>query len=223
MDPRYAHVTDWIFDLDNTLYPASTGLFTQIDARMNAYIRRLLDVDEDEAHRVQKHHFHTHGTTLKGLTIEHGIDPHDFLEDVHDIDLDMIGPDETLARGLGRLPGRKFIFTNGDAPYARRVLGRLGIEDHFHGLHDIIAADLRPKPDPHGYELMCARFDIDPGGALLVEDMAKNLKPAKALGMATIWVDNGSEQALASVETDHIDETIADVGDWLHGLFGEQG
>lgn len=218
MDPRFAHITDWIFDLDNCLYPASTGLFTLIDARMNAYIRRLLDVDEDEAHRVQKHHFHTHGTTLAGLMKEHGIDPEHFLDDVHDIPLDRLDTDHKLDRGLGRLPGRKFIFTNGDEPYARRVLGKLGIHDHFHGMQDILASDLKPKPERHGYELLLERFEIEPSRALLVEDMAKNLKPAKALGLTTIWVDNGSEQAQKAPETNHVDHRITNVADWLHDI-----
>ncbi|MBB3764661.1 pyrimidine 5'-nucleotidase [Sphingomicrobium lutaoense] len=222
MDPRYAHITDWIFDLDNCLYPASTGLFTLIDARMNAYIRRLLGVDEVEAHRVQKHHFHTHGTTLAGLMKEHGVDPHDFLGHVHDIPLDRIDRDERLATGLGRLPGRRFIFTNGDEPYARRILGRLGIDEHFHGMQDILASNLRPKPDLHGYELMLERFEIEPSRAVLVEDMAKNLKPAKQLGLTTIWVDNGSEQAHEAPPTDHVDERIDNVADWLHRILRQE-
>ncbi|WP_260482868.1 pyrimidine 5'-nucleotidase [Sphingomicrobium flavum] len=219
MDPRFSHITDWIFDLDNCLYPASSGLFRLIDARMNAYIRRLLDVDEDEAHRVQKHHFYTHGTTLAGLMNDHGIDPHHFLDDVHDIPLDRIGADAKLNAGLGRLPGRKFIFTNGDEPYARRVLGKLGVESHFEGVQCILGSNLRPKPELHGYQLLLQRFHIDPTRALLVEDMAKNLKPAKALGLTTIWVDNGSEQAQEAPDIAHVDHRITNVADWLHDLF----
>src|SRR5881397_3972243 len=108
MDPRFAHIRDWIFDLDNCLYPASTGLFALIDERMGAYIQRLLDCGPEEARRVQKHHFHTHGTTLAGLMKEHAIDPTDFLDDVHDIPLDRVGYDERLVRLLPRLPGRRF-------------------------------------------------------------------------------------------------------------------
>jgi putative hydrolase of the HAD superfamily len=115
MDHRFAHIRNWIFDLDNCLYPASAGLFELIDQRMGAYIQRLLDCDPLEARRVQKHHFHTHGTTLAGLMKDHGVDPHDFLNDVHAIPLDRIQCDESLASSLGRLPGRKFVFTNGDA------------------------------------------------------------------------------------------------------------
>lgn len=221
MDPRFAHVTDWIFDLDNCLYPAATGLFELIDERMGAYIQRLLECDPVEAKRVQKAHFHAHGTTLAGLMMEHRVDPHHFLNDVHAISLDRIQRDDRLALGLARLPGRKVVFTNGDAPYARRVLGALGIEQHFEALHDIHASDLRPKPDEHGYHLLLDRFGIDPTRAAMVEDMAQNLRPAKMLGMTTIWVDNGSERGNHAHHPDFIDLTIADVGEWLEQLTGE--
>ena len=215
MNPNLAHVTDWIFDLDNCLYPASSGLFDLIDQRMGAYIQRLLDCDPAEARRVQKAHFHDHGTTLAGLMKHHDVDPHEFLADVHAIPLDRIATDTRLARGLGRLPGRKLIFTNGDAPYARRVLDAIGIAAHFDQLHDIHAAELRPKPDRHGYELLLERFAIDPARAVMVEDMAQNLKPAKMLGMTTVWVDNGSERGNHGHHPDYIDHEIANVGLWL--------
>lgn len=221
MDPRLAHVTDWIFDLDNCLYPAATGLFELIDERMGAYIQRLLGCDPVEAKRVQKAHFHAHGTTLAGLMKEHQVDPHHFLDEVHAISLDRIRPDDRLTRGLARLPGRKLVFTNGDAPYARRILGALGIEQHFEELHDIHASGLRPKPDEHGYRLLLDRFAIDPTRAAMIEDMAQNLRPAKMLGMTTIWVDNGSERGNHAHHPDFIDLTIADVGEWLEQLTGE--
>jgi putative hydrolase of the HAD superfamily len=220
MDQRFAHIRDWIFDLDNCLYPASTGLFELIDERMGAYIQRLLGCDSVEARRVQKLHFHTHGTTLAGLMKEHGIDPTDFLDQVHSIPLDRVKADERLGNALKRLPGRKFVFTNGDAPYARRVLEAIGIHDRFDDLHDIHASSYRPKPDPHGYELLCDRFGIDPKRALLADDMAVNLAPAKALGMTTVWVDNGSERGSHGTG-DFIDCRIASVGDWLDQILGE--
>jgi putative hydrolase of the HAD superfamily len=221
MDPRFAHIRDWIFDLDNCLYPASTGLFSLIDERMGAYIQRLLGCDPVEARRVQKAHFHEHGTTLAGLMKEHGVDPHDFLGDVHDIPLDLVANDERLARALGRLVGRRFVFTNGDAPYARRVLEAIGVHDHFDDLHDIHASDLRPKPDPHGYELLCERFGIDPKHALLADDMVQNLAPAKALGMTTVWVDNGSERGDHGYDDAVVDHRITNVGEWLESILGE--
>ncbi|GAA4033239.1 pyrimidine 5'-nucleotidase [Sphingomonas rosea] len=219
---RFGQVNAWIFDLDNCLYPASTGLFALIDERMGAYIQRLLGVEADEAKRIQKHHFHTHGTTLAGLTKEHGVDPHDFLEDVHAIALDRVDANPRLAEGIGRLPGRKFVFTNGDAPYARRVLEKIGLADAFEHLHDIHAAELRPKPERHGYELLCSRMGIDPARACMVEDMAQNLRPAKALGMTTVWVDNGSERGNHDADPGHIDLRITDVAEWLHDLAGDE-
>jgi putative hydrolase of the HAD superfamily len=221
MDPRFAHVRDWIFDLDNCLYPASTGLFALIDERMGAYIQRLLDCDPVEARRVQKAHFHEHGTTLAGLMKEHGVDPHDFLDDVHDIALDRVQCDQRLGRLLARLPGRRFVFTNGDAPYARRVLARIGVEDYFDDLHDIHASSYRPKPDACGYRLLCERFKIDPAHALFADDIAQNLAPAKALGMTTVWVDNGSERGDHGYDEGVVDERIGDVGDWLESILGE--
>jgi putative hydrolase of the HAD superfamily len=222
MDPRFAHIRDWIFDLDNCLYPASTGLFALVDERMGAYIQRLPACDPVEARRVQKHHFHTHGTTLAGLMREHAIDPHEFLDDVHGIPLDRVQADERLGRLLPRLPGRRFIFTNGDAPYARRVLEKIGVNEHFDDLHDIHTSSYRPKPDPHGYELLCERFGIDPKRALLADDMVQNLAPAKALGMTTIWVDNGSERGNHGYNKDLVDQRIADVGEWLESILGEE-
>ena len=219
--PPFADIADWIFDLDNCLYPAATGLFPLIDQRMGAYIGRLLDIDAVEAKRIQKAHFHTHGTTLAGLMKEHDVDPHHFLDDVHDIALDRVGRDERLVRGLAKLPGRKFLFTNGDAPYARRVLDRIGIGDSFAALHDIHASELRPKPDAHGYRLLLDAHGIDASRAAMVEDMAQNLKPAKALGMTTVWVDNGSERGNHAHDEAFIDLTIADVGEWLEQITKE--
>ncbi len=222
MDERFADIRDWIFDLDNCLYPASTGLFTLIDERMGAYIERLLECGPEEAKRVQKDHFHRHGTTLSGLMHEHGVDPHDFLRDVHDIALDRLEPNDRLAGLLARLPGRRFVFTNGDSPYALRVLERIGVREQFDDLHDIHASQYRPKPDPFGYNLLCDRFGIDPSAALLVDDMIQNLAPAKAMGMMTIWVDNGSERGNHNYDEAAFDERIGDVAAWLERILGEE-
>jgi putative hydrolase of the HAD superfamily len=162
MDPRLSHARDWIFDLDNCLYPASSGLFPLIDERMGAYIQRLLDVDATEARRVQKMHFHGSGTTLAGLMKHHDVDPHHFMGDVHDISLDRLSRDERLVAALARLPGRKFIHTNGNADYAWKVLDRIGIAGQFDHLHDIFAADLTPKPELHGYRKLLDQFGIEP-------------------------------------------------------------
>lgn len=220
MDPRFTHIRDWIFDLDNCLYPASTGLFALIDQRMGAYIERLLGCSAEEAKTLQKAHFHAHGTTLAGLMKEHEVDPHHFLADVHNIPLDRVQSDERLAEFLPRLPGRRFVFTNGDAPYARRVLEAIGIHREFDDLHDIHASELRPKPDPHGYVLLCERFGIDPKRALLADDMVQNLVPAKRLGMMTIWVDNGSERGNHGYDEAVVDARVSDIGEWLESILG---
>jgi putative hydrolase of the HAD superfamily len=217
MDPRLDHVRTWIFDLDNTLYPAACDLFARIDARMTAFVADRLGVDPAEAFRLQKLWFHRHGTTLSGLIAEHGVDPHAFLAYVHDIEMDVLAEDAPLAAAIARLPGRKLVFTNGDAPYARRVLGRLGLGDSFEAIHDIHAMGLLPKPSPSAYAGLCERHGIDPGAALFADDMARNLAPAKALGMVTVWVDNGSEQA-ADPARDHIDFATADLAGWLHSV-----
>ena len=155
--------------------------------------------------------------TLPGLMAHHGVDPRAFLEDVHDVDVDVVTPHPALAELIARLPGRKFVFTNADAPYAERVLARLGLTDIFDALHDIHALDYVPKPQPSAYASLCAAHRIDPSRAVFVEDMARNLLPAKSIGMTTVWIDNGSEQGPDEAR-DHIDYTITDVASWLAGV-----
>jgi len=216
-----SHIDTWIFDLDNTLYPASCDLFALIDVRIGAYVQRLLDCDAVEAHRVQKSYFREHGTTLSGLIAAHGTDPYEFLGDVHDISLDRLSPDPHLAVAIARLPGRKLIFTNGDVPHATRVLARLGMDGLFDGIHDIHAMNYHPKPMPSSYTAFCDRWHVDANRAFFAEDMARNLPPAKALGMTTLWIDNGSEQASDSDFAKDIDFTVANLGDWLTTLTTE--
>lgn len=209
----------WLFDLDNTLYPPAADLFGQIDARMSAYVARLLDCDPQEARRVQKAYFHAHGTTLRGLMDAHGVDPREFLADVHAIDTSGLAADRRIVEGIARLPGRKLVFTNGDADYAGRVLKALGLDAAFEGIHDIHACGYLPKPDARAYRTLVEAWGIDPTRALFVEDMARNLKPAKAIGMTTVWVNNGSERGDHEASADYIDIEITDVGLWLDGLF----
>jgi putative hydrolase of the HAD superfamily len=215
-----ASIECWIFDLDNSLYPASTNLFELIDVRMGEYIAERLGCTSAEARIVQKGFFRDHGTTLAGLMKEHGVEPRDFLDYVHDIDFARLTADPRVVAALDRLPGRKFVFTNGDETYARRVLDRLGLANAFDGVHDIHAMDYVPKPDPRAYAAMCERHAIAPERALFAEDMARNLVPAKRLGMTTVWVDNGSEQASHDADPAFIDYRIADIGDWLSEITG---
>ncbi len=215
------HVRTWIFDLDNTLYPAATNLFALIDARMGGYIQRRLGLAPGAARALQKDFFHAHGTTLRGLMNEHGVDPHEFLGEVHDIDLDSVGHAPDLVAAIAALPGRKLIFTNADAAYAGRVLGRLGLEGAFEAIYDVHAMDYWPKPDARAYAGLCAAHGVDPTSALFVDDMARNLPPAKAIGMTTVWIDNGSEQGPGALP-DGIDLRIPDLGAWLTTVVSER-
>jgi putative hydrolase of the HAD superfamily len=222
MRPPFDHVRTWIFDLDNTLYPAETDLFALIDERMGTYVADLLKVDLIEAQRVQKAYYYQHGTTLAGLMLDHGVDPHHFLDYVHDIDMGRIQPCAVTASALARLPGRKLIFTNGDVKYAGRVLDKLGLGGQFEAIHDIHATQYQPKPQLAAYSSLVEQLDIDPTAALFVDDLARNLKPAKQLGMTTVWMNNGSDGGTLDADHDFIDHEINALGDWLAALTQER-
>lgn len=214
-----ARIDTWIFDLDNTLYPPSSRLFDLIDARMGAYIARLLNCDTAEARRVQKQFFHDHGTTLAGLMHHHGVEPEEFLIDVHRIELDRLAPCARLADRIAALPGRRLIFTNANADYAERVLAARGLEGLFEDICDIRATSYVPKPQPAAYQHLLAAHRIDPARSLFVEDMARNLSPAKVLGMTTLWLDNGAESGHRDLNPAHIDYRASDLADWLDTMF----
>lgn len=211
----------WIFDLDNTLYPASSNLFNQVDWNMTRYVAELLDVDQVEARRLQKDYFRSFGTTMRGLMTVHNVDPHEFMAYVHDIDLTPIAPDPALTSALDRLPGRKVIFTNGSTPHADNITKHLEIDHHFEGCFDIVDAEFRPKPAQETYEAFCARFDIDPARAVMVEDMAKNLVPAAALGMTTVWVDTGEGWSRETADAGHIHHRTENLADWLTAIIDD--
>ncbi|MDP3551442.1 MAG: pyrimidine 5'-nucleotidase [Novosphingobium sp.] len=205
----------WIFDLDNTLYPPSTRLFDQIDERMGQFIQNLLGCDATEARRVQKLYFHDHGTTLSGLMHYHATEPYEFLGFVHDIDMTPLAAAPRLADRLAALPGRKLLFTNGDDAYAAKVLAGLGLEDSFEGVWDIHAMQYRPKPEPSAYISMIEAFGFTPETAVFVEDMARNLAPAKALGMQTVWLDLATDWGDRAKDDAAIDVVADDIEKWL--------
>jgi putative hydrolase of the HAD superfamily len=186
-----ANIETWIFDLDNTLYAGTCELYREIEQRMAAFIMEELKLDQEGAHALRRRFLDRHGTTLKGLMIEYGMAPERFLDYVHEIDLSAVEEDVELGEAIAALPGRKLIFTNGTQRHAERVLGRLGLSAHFAAIHDIVACDYTPKPDPAAYAAFVAKHDIDPSRAAMIEDMARNLPPAAALGMTTIWVKGG--------------------------------
>ncbi len=188
-DPtRFAGVTDWVFDLDNTLYPHHSNLFAQIDVKMTAYVSELLQLPRDEARKLQKELYKEYGTTLNGLMHRHGIDPDDFLQKVHDIDYSYLAPDPALGEAIRALPGRKFIFTNGDRGHAERTARQLGILEHFDDIFDIVAAGLVPKPARETYDKFTALHRVAGPNAVMFEDLARNLSIPKALGMTTVLI-----------------------------------
>ncbi len=176
----------WVFDLDNTLYPASSNLFAQVDKKMTRFISDFLDLNLEEAGKIRQTYYRDHGTTLNGLMILHGLEPGEYLDYVHDIDLSAISPDPALDRSLARLSGRKIIFTNGPTDYAERVLDRISIRHHFDDVFDIISADYVPKPDPKIYHALVERQKLTPSETVMVEDLVRNLEPA-APGSAGCW------------------------------------
>jgi putative hydrolase of the HAD superfamily len=205
----------WIFDLDNTLYPASANLFDEIDRRMCGFIADYLKIDHAEAYKVQKSYFRAHGTTLKGLMDRHGMEPGAYLDYVHDVDMSKLMRDSRLDRALTRLPGRKFIFTNATVSYALKVLDRLGVGRHFEAIYDIECARYIPKPEPAIYADMVARHGVVPAQSVMVEDVARNLVPAKALGMTTVWVETDRPWATAGVDMVAADYTTDDLAGFL--------
>ncbi len=215
MSPELSHIDTWIFDLDNTLYPAKCDLFALIDARMTLYIQQMLNCDFETARKTQKGYFLHEGTTLTGLMKHHDVDPHHFLDFVHDIEMSRLTPDTALKSAIEGLPGRKLVFTNGNETYAQRVLDALHLGETFEAIHDIHAIDYVAKPDPQGYHTMCTRYAFEPGSAFFAEDMARNLRPAKAMGMTTLWINNGSEHGASDACTSFIDHETHDLSHWL--------
>jgi len=211
-------IETWIFDLDNTLYPASSRLFDQIDRNITRFIMAHLNLDWDAAHKLQKSFFREHGTTMRGLMSTHNTDPVEFLDFVHEIDLAPIAPDPNLNQALDRLPGRKVIFTNGSSDHARNVTTHLGIDHHFDATFDIIDSGYTPKPDPGVYARMTTQLGINPNAAVMFEDMARNLVPAAEMGMTTVWVRTDVHWGIEGSEGGHIDHIADDLGKWLGAL-----
>ena len=218
----FSHIRDWVFDLDNTLYPRKTDLFAQIDTRMTDYVAELLNMPREEARVLQKEYYRDHGTTLRGLMAMHEIDANQFLERVHDIDYSWVKPDPDLGAAIKALPGRKFIFTNGDTRHAKRTAEALGILENFDDIFDIVAADLMPKPAAATYDKFMGLHRVDPAHAAMFEDLPRNLTVPKAIGMKTVLVvPPNLEEPLGEVwehegsEGEHIDYVTEDLTGFL--------
>ncbi|MFN3635111.1 MAG: pyrimidine 5'-nucleotidase [Rhizobium rhizophilum] len=209
----FAHVRDWVFDLDNTLYPHHINLFAQIDTNMTEFVAEILQMEPAEARLLQKRYYHEHGTTLAGLMLHHKVDPNAFLERAHAIDYSALVPDEVLGSAIKRLPGRKFIFTNGTVAHAEAAARALGILDHFDDIFDIVAADYVPKPAGATYDKFASLNRIDTKHAAMFEDLPRNLMVPKALGMKTVLLvpRNLGHAILETWErVDHVDADIVD-------------
>ncbi|GAB4352573.1 MAG: pyrimidine 5'-nucleotidase [Oricola sp.] len=220
----FAHVREWVFDLDNTLYPHHTNLFAQIDVNMTSYVADLLQLPREEARKVQKDFYRRYGTTLHGLMENHGVDPDDFLQKVHDIDYSWVAPDPALGEAIKALPGRKFIFTNGDRGHAERTARQLGVLDHFDDIFDVVAADLVPKPAAATYDKFRALHRVDCERAAMFEDLARNLVVPKELGMTTVLVvPRNFEPEFAEIweqdaGTDQVDYVTDNLAEFLSAL-----
>lgn len=216
LDP--SRIEAWIFDLDNTLYPARSNLFARVSQRMTRFVEAEFSLGYEEARALQRRLFREHGTTLRGLMTEYGIDGERFLDYVHDVDLSDITEDAALSAAIGRLPGRKIVFTNGSVPHARRIMSRIGIDGHFEDVFDIVAGDFVPKPDPRPYAALVARSGLVPANCVMIEDMARNLEPAAALGMTTVWLKGDIDWAVEGADADYVHHVADDLTGWLNGL-----
>ena len=215
----------FVFDLDNTLYPASCDLFAQIDTNMTAFIERRFGLDKTTARRIQKDLYVSHGTTLAGLMAEHDVPPREFMAAAHDIDLSGIEPNPGLRAAMTALPGRRFVFTNGSLVHAENVARALGVWDLFDGAFDVELAGWTPKPHRPAYDAFLSAFGLDPSRAVMFEDIADNLVVPKALGMTTVlvcsdaaWTDDEPGQKRPDRPGDtapHVDHATTDLTAFL--------
>ena len=205
----------WIFDLDNTLYSGNTRVFEQVDKKMTEYISKKLKVDKEEAKKIQKKYFHEYNTTLNGMIKNHKINANEFLEFVHDINIDFLEKDLLLSEELKKLEGKKIIFTNGSKKHALNVTKKIGIDQHFDDIFDIVDSKFIPKPAIEPYKKIVEKHKIDPKLCALVEDIARNLKPAYEMGMTTVWIENDepwarkfSDSNFVSYKTNNLSEFL---------------
>jgi putative hydrolase of the HAD superfamily len=210
------NVEAWVFDLDNTLYPAESALYDIIGDRMTAYIVRVAEVDPVEAERLREQYFHEYGATVVGLAKHHDVDASDFLKHVHDVEHDAIAADPELNALIARLPGRRILFTNGGGGHGERVLEHLGLAPLFEHMFDIEAAALTPKPERAAYERLVQATGIDPARSVFVEDTLRNLEPAHDLGFITVLVGPVHPEPLP----DYVNVRAPDVKAFLRDILG---
>jgi len=208
----FSHVRHWVFDLDNTLYPPDIRLFDQISVKMTAWVMENLDVGAAEADRLRAAYWRDHGTTLNGLMQNHDVDPWPFLRYVHDVSMAALRPDPLLTRAIRALPGRRIVYTNGDAEYAGRVLAARGLDGLFDAVYGIEHADWRPKPERAAFDRIFAADGLVPEIAAMFEDDSRNLAVPHAMGLRTVHV------APAAEPQPHIHHHTDDLTDFLGQL-----
>ena len=211
-------IKNWIFDLDNTLYSGQTRVFSEVDKKMSEYISEKMNVDLIKAKKIQKKYFYEYGTTLSGLMKQEGIDPHDFLKFVHNINIEWLPKDLKLREELIKIKEKKYIFTNGSHEHVKNVTKQLGIDDLFDGAFDITDADFVPKPHLDAYQKLIKKFNINPNKSILIEDIAHNLEQAKNLGMKTCWLENGEAFAKKDSNKPYIDYKIKNLSSFLQKI-----
>ncbi len=208
----FNNISTWVFDLDNTLYPAGACLFPQIERKMTDWVMRNLGLDEASANALRHGYWQEYGTTLAGLMSGHDIDPSDFLAFVHDIDFSGLSRDNALARRIAALPGRRIVFTNADTLYATRVLERRGLSGLFDAIYGIEEAGYLPKPRRDAFDCIVRLDGFDPGRGAMFEDDPRNLLEPHRMGMATVLV------APEPLVEDHIHHNTGDLRDFLDRL-----
>ena len=205
----------WIFDLDNTLYSGDTKVFEQVSNRMTKYVSDKLNINLDKAKKVQTDYFHKYNTTLNGLIKNHKIDANDFLDYVHDINIDFLKKNLKLNKELEKLDGKKIIFTNGSKKHALNITQKIGIDHHFEDFFDIIDANFMPKPAIEPYKKIVEKHKIDPKLCAFVEDIARNLKPAYEMGMTTVWIENDEPWAKKFSDSDFVNFRTNNLSEFL--------
>ena len=205
----------WIFDLDNTLYSGKTRVFEQVSKKMSEYISKKLNISVVEAKEIQKNYFHEYNTTLNGMIKNHKIEADEFLEFVHNINIDFLKKDPMLSEELQKLGGKKIIFTNGSKKHALNVTKRIGIDQYFDDIFDIVDSEFVPKPAIQPYKKLVEKHKIDPKLCGFVEDIARNLKPAYEMGMKTIWIENNEPWAKKFSDGNFIDFKTNNLSEFL--------
>ena len=212
---EFTNIKNFIFDCDGVLYKDLEAVFGQVSKRMTEYISKKLDLDLKKAKELQTNYFHKYNTSLNGLMIHHDINPEEFLKYVHEINLDFLKKDLVLRKELLKLNAKKFVFTNGSHDHVINITKHLGIDDVFDGAFDITDCNYIPKPAIEPYKKLINKFDIDPNETVFIEDIAKNLEPAKKVGMKTVWLINDEYWGKKDSDKDFIDLKINNLSSFL--------